>query len=101
VLGSESLRGCRCTFELDGSSRFIEVKTTKGSANTDFFISANEVEFASRHGGAYYLYRLYDFDPAAGRGCFYVRRGAVSTDASLELQPVQFRVRIAAAVTTL
>jgi len=55
-------------FELDGSSRFIEVKTTKGSGNTDFFISANEVEFASRHGDACYLYRLYDFEPATGRG---------------------------------
>lgn len=74
------------SFELDGSPRFIEVKTTKGGANTDFFISANEVEFASRHGGAYYLYRLYDFDPTAGSGSFYVRRGALSTDAFLELQ---------------
>ena len=36
----------------DCSPRFIEVKTIKGGANTDFFISANEVEFASRHDGA-------------------------------------------------
>ena len=83
------------SFEVDGSPRFIEVKTTKGPADTDFFISANEVEFSARHAGSYLLYRLYGFDPDTRRGSYYVRRGALQGDASLQLLAGQFRVRLA------
>ena len=83
------------SFELDGSPRFIEVKTTKGAAETDFFISANEVEFSARHAGSYLLYRLHGFDPDTRRGSYYVRHGALQCDASLQLLAVQFRVRLA------
>jgi hypothetical protein len=36
------------SFSNDGSIKFIEVKTTKGNAETAFYMSSNEVEFA-RH----------------------------------------------------
>ena len=82
------------SFEPDGSERFIEVKTTRGGPETDFFISANELEFSTRHPQSYVLYRLYSFDPDTEAGNFYVRRGALTQDVSLQLQPVQFRVRV-------
>ena len=82
------------SFELDGSERFIEVKTTRGGPETDFFISANELEFSTRHPESYALYRLYSFDSDTEAGNFYVRRGALAQDVSLQLQPVQFRVRV-------
>jgi hypothetical protein len=83
------------SFELDGADRFIEVKTTRSGAQTDFFISANEVQFSILQGSSYYLYRVYDFDPSVRRGQYYVRRGSLVDDVSLQLQPVQFRVRLA------
>jgi hypothetical protein len=72
----------------------IEVKTTSGGAQTDFFVSANEVQFSTRQGTAYCLYRVFEFDDKAQRGSFYVRRGSLADDPSLQLQPVQFRARL-------
>ena len=82
------------SFELDGSEQFIEVKTTNGGAETDFFISANEVAFSARYAERYQLCRLYDFDVASGQGNFYVRRGSLLGETSLELVPVSYRVRL-------
>jgi len=82
------------SFDLQGSLRYIEVKTTRGRADTDFFVSANEVEFSRQHASYYALYRVYEFNAVAGRARFYVRRGELLADAGLELQPIQFRVRL-------
>ena len=35
------------SFRLDGSEKFIEVKTTNGSKRTPFYISDNELEFSN------------------------------------------------------
>ena len=40
-------------------THLIEVKTTGGSCQDQFFISANELEFAKKHPENYYVYRLY------------------------------------------
>jgi len=45
------------SFELNSSTKFIEVKTTRDGAETPFFISSNEVEFSKRHSTQYALYR--------------------------------------------
>jgi hypothetical protein len=82
--------------ELDGSATFIEVKTTRGGPETSFFVTANEVEFSRRHGASYRLYRLYDFSPESGAGSYYVKRGALADDPSLQLEPIQFRARLVA-----
>ena len=50
------------SFEVEGSELHIAVKATRGGADKDFFVSANEVEFSSRHSASYCLYRSYDFD---------------------------------------
>jgi hypothetical protein len=43
-----------------GQERFIEVKTTRGGARTDFFLSRNERAFSDEEPERFRLYRLYD-----------------------------------------
>jgi hypothetical protein len=52
------------SFEMDGSERFIEVKTTAFGDLTPFFVSANELQFAAVTGERFRLYRLFDFRSA-------------------------------------
>ncbi len=84
------------SFGPDGSSRHIEVKTTRGGAESDFYISANEVEFSKRHSDSYRLYRVYGFEPDSGRGYYYVMHGSLVEGSLLRLDPVQFRARLVA-----
>jgi hypothetical protein len=53
------------SFRLDGSEKFIEVKTTNGSKRTPFYISDNELEFSHDAAQRYQLSRLYDFRKGA------------------------------------
>ena len=77
------------SFTPDGTPRYIEVKTTAGSAGTPFYITSNEVAFAAAHAARYALYRVYECDEAAGSGKVYVVEGAVA--AGFALTPTQFR----------
>jgi len=45
-----------------GETKYIEVKTTRGAAETAFYMTSNEVAFAAQHPGPYYVYRVYDLD---------------------------------------
>lgn len=78
---------------LDGSPRYIEVKTTKGPATTDFFLSANEVAFAKAHPLQYFLYRVYELSPATGIGLVYISPGPVG-EPKYSLLPMAYRVRL-------
>jgi hypothetical protein len=49
------------SFELDGSERLIEVKTTNGPAKTPFFLSENERAFSEERSDVFRLFRLYSF----------------------------------------
>jgi hypothetical protein len=49
------------SFNLDGSDRLIEVKTTNGPARTPFFLSENERAFSDERPEAFRLLRLYSF----------------------------------------
>ncbi|MGH6906792.1 MAG: DUF3883 domain-containing protein [Aestuariivirga sp.] len=49
------------SFNLDGSKRLIEVKTTIGHQTTPFFISSNEVQMSESRPDEFRLVRLYDF----------------------------------------
>jgi hypothetical protein len=48
------------SYGLDGHERYIEVKTTRLGAETPFYITSAELDFARRHRGQYALYRVYD-----------------------------------------
>lgn len=49
------------SFEVDGTDRFIEVKTTGFGEKTPFFVSVNEARFAREQQDRFHLYRLFDF----------------------------------------
>lgn len=79
------------SFLPDGKVKYIEVKTTAGGPETDFFVSANEVAFSEAHPASYWLYRVYEFDAKLNAGMFYVIQGELSK--SFRLEATQFRVR--------
>lgn len=79
------------SFDLEGGKKFIEVKTTLGSATSDFFLSENERAFAAQAGQSYYLYRVHDFDEDRCIGSFYIVRGPVEHEFSLT--PTMYRAR--------
>jgi hypothetical protein len=82
------------SFDLNGSVRYIEVKTTRGGPDTGFFVSANEVQFSKRYAASYCLYRLYDFNPELNQGAYWVWRGSLS-EPGLHLEAIQFLARLA------
>ena len=79
------------SFNVDGSFRYIEVKTTGGGINTGFFMSRSEV-LKSREIKNYYLYRVYNYDADANTGSFYKIPGPV--EKSFELTPDNYVVRL-------
>ena len=76
----------------EGAIKFIEVKTTKGSSSSPFFISPNEVEFSKKNSDNYYLYRLFDLDVFHKNAKVFVIKGDLTEQ--LELRPTQFIAEI-------
>lgn len=52
----------------DGTSRFIEVKTTTSEVNTAFYMSKNEKRFFEVYGEQAYIYRVYNFNRETRNG---------------------------------
>ena len=63
------------SFEIDGSKRLIEVKTTRYGRSFPFLITSNEVRFSETHTNDYYLYRLFRFLDSPG---LWFLKGSVS-----------------------
>jgi len=80
------------SFMSDGTKKFIEVKTTTGDKHTEFFITANELEFAKRNSRNFYLFRVYEYDDHTDRGKFFGLHGL--PQAYCALFPVQYRVKV-------
>lgn len=80
------------SYDDDGNVKFIEVKTTKGSVNTSFFISPNELEFSKAHATHYELYRLYNFEVETSSGKFYVIKGNLFEQ--LDITPTQYKAQL-------
>jgi hypothetical protein len=78
------------SFDAEGDQRYIEVKTTALGAETPFYISSAELDFAQRHQEHYALYRVYDVlvEPR-----FFVLEGNVNL--VLDLTATTYRARIA------
>ncbi|WP_114277908.1 DUF3883 domain-containing protein [Thioalbus denitrificans] len=49
------------SFEVNGSDRFIEAKTTKYGKSTPFFITPSELRFSRDNASRYFLYRIFRF----------------------------------------
>lgn len=45
---------------VDGSDKYIEVKTTSLGGTTPIFCSKNENDFAAQHSSKFYMYRVFD-----------------------------------------
>jgi Domain of unknown function (DUF3883) len=71
-------------FDVHGSHRYIEVKTTALGSQTPFYISSAELEFGRAQPGSFALYRVYDLlhDPH-----FYVLDGDITEAADLAPLP--------------
>ena len=48
--------------QLDGTDKYIEVKTTKLGKETPFFFTQNELQFSVENKQKFHLYRLFNFD---------------------------------------
>ena len=66
------------SFEQDGMPRFIEVKTTRGSKQEEFYVSQNEIAFSKHKPSQFYLYRVFNYDPA-GSTSFFIMRAPLRT----------------------
>lgn len=64
------------SFNEDASVRYIEVKTTRGGINTDFYMSPNEIRFSEQYNESFFLYRLYEFGQTDSAK-FYIIQGNV------------------------
>lgn len=80
------------SFKEDGSPLYLEVKTTKGGINSEFFISPNELAFSEEHADAYQLIRVYEYNSTTNSGKFYKIVGNLNE--KLNLRPMQYSARI-------
>lgn len=79
------------SFDPDGTELYIEVKTTRGDEQSDFYLSANELAFFKAHQAQFAIYRVCEFDPATGSGKVFILRGEDISNLSLE--PLSYRAR--------
>jgi hypothetical protein len=82
------------SFNLGGTERHIEVKTTSGPASNAFYITPNEIAFADTHPDSYVLYRVYAYAKDTNSANFYRQHGPISR--SFALTPTEYRTRLAA-----
>ncbi len=72
------------SFNLDGSEKYIEVKsTTNPSPNTPFHVSRNEHNVSLEKQHEYYIYRVYDLN---NEPKFYVKKGPIENSFNLECE---------------
>lgn len=74
------------SYGLDGSDRYIEVKTTAYGRETPFYVSAPEVAMSRLHGDRFWIYRVFAFRDEPR---LYMLHGAL--DDSLNLEPTEYR----------
>ena len=80
------------SYHIDGRTKYIEVKTTRGGSETDFFLSPNEIEFSHTHAGEYFLYRVYEYNEDLNTGKFFTIVGDIRE--RLQLIPQSYRAKI-------
>ncbi len=78
------------SFNEDGSVKYIEVKTTRGSINTDFYMSPRELSFANLNKESFCLYRVFDLKKRTNNGKFFVFKGDL--EKNFNMTPTGFRL---------
>ena len=79
------------SYNLNGTEKYIEVKTTKSDDKTPFFITFTELEFSKAYANSYCLYRVFEYEPANNTGKFYIIEGNIET--LLNLQAIVYRAQ--------
>ncbi len=74
------------SFDRTGRERLIEVKTTRGTQKTPFFLTSNERSFADERPEAFRLYRVYEYGEAPR---FFKLRPPLQQ--AVVLEPVTYR----------
>jgi hypothetical protein len=77
------------SFDEHGVEKYIEVKTTKKSKGTAFFISRNEVDVSRKLGDHFWIYRVYALNKINGKANFYPLNGSVEDH--FELVPESYK----------
>ena len=78
------------SFNEDGSTKYIEVKTTRGNINTDFYMSPRELLFAELNKDSFCLYRVFDLQKRTNNGKFFIFNGDINS--SFNKIPTGFRL---------
>lgn len=76
------------SFNGDGSEKWIEVKTTRQSISTKFYISEHQIRCADLFPNRYWLFRLYDFDFELSKSKMYCVPGPLR--GKLRLTPEKY-----------
>jgi len=71
---------------MNGTDKYIEVKTTKLGKEAPFFFSSNEYKFSLENTANYHLYRIFDFNE---KPKMFTLKGTF--DDFCHVEPVQFR----------
>lgn len=74
------------SYGLDGSDRFIEVKTTCYGRETPFYVSAHEVAISRHYGSRFWVYRVFGFRT---QPMLYILQGPL--DETVSLEPTEYR----------
>lgn len=61
---------------LNGTDKYIEVKTTKLGKETPFYFSRNELDFSIEHSNNFHLFRLFNFEQEAK---MFIKNGNLNT----------------------
>lgn len=61
---------------LNGTDKYIEVKTTKLGKETPFYFSKNELDFSVEHSTNFHLFRLFNFEQEAK---MFIKNGNLGT----------------------
>lgn len=77
------------SYDIDGSEKLIEVKTTTGGKGLAFPISANEVKVSKDNPHNYYVYRVFNYDESLNTGYYFIVRGDI--EKNFNLNPTEFR----------
>lgn len=79
------------SFDAEGNKMFIEVKATKSTKNTPFFITRNELERSKQEQDNFFIYRVYNFNDETLKGDVLILQGDAS---NLCVEAVNYKVKM-------
>lgn len=80
------------SYEVDGSELNIEVKSTLGSKDQPFYISANELDFIKEYSEKARIYRIYNLKPKEKTASFFILNWDELQN--YNCQPTSFKISI-------